>query len=201
MGPSLVFGSTVHLATAIWLAHQGASRGSFCMMSSTHGRWCGPRATCHCNPQAPPGPTCCLDSALTNSSVVEDIGELCDLLFCVPLGSDIWPQHLVEPLFVGIYLFTWYKPWQSRGTSLLDDVAGYLSSLWYDVFDWAWDTLCKLFFKAWSLDSLSLSMAWEVLLCSWQWRISHCKAAGWSWWLLNSGCRGWRLLFGGERQG
>jgi len=49
---------------------------------------------------------CCLDSALTNSSVVEDIGELCDLLFCVPLGSDIWPQHLVEPLFVGIYLFT-----------------------------------------------------------------------------------------------
>jgi hypothetical protein len=107
------------------------------------------------------------------------LGKICDLIFIVPLGSDVWPQHHFEPLFVGIYFsLTHHRPWRLRGTPLLDDVADKLSGLPHNALDWGWDILRQLLRQMRSLDSLSPSMAREVLLRNGQWGISHCKTSG-----------------------
>jgi hypothetical protein len=58
---------------------------------------------------------------------------------------------------------------------LLDNVAGKSSGLSHDGLDWRWDILCQLLHQVRTLDSLSLSMAQEVLLHNGQWGISHAK--------------------------
>jgi hypothetical protein len=93
------------------------------------------------------------------------LGKLCDLIFQVPLGSDVWPHHHFEPLLVGIYFpLSRHRPWRLRDTPLLASMAVQLSSLSSDDFNWGGDILRQLLCQAWSLDSLSPSMARKLLL-------------------------------------
>ncbi len=92
--------------------------------------------------------------------------KLFDVLFFVPTGSDIWPANHHESLFIGIcFPLSHHRPWHLRGTPLMDLLVGKLSAL--SVADWNWggDILREFLGKARSLDSLSTSLAWEVLYC------------------------------------
>jgi hypothetical protein len=65
------------------------------------------------------------------------LGKICDLVFTVPLGTPFWPANMFEPLLIGLYLpLLSFSPWQFRRTSLLDHVAGQLSSLPRATHDW-----------------------------------------------------------------
>jgi hypothetical protein len=89
----------------------------------------------------------------------------CDIIFTVPLGSDVWPSHHFEPLIVGIYFpLTRHRPWRLRDTALLDDVASQLSNLPRDAFNWGGDILRKLLRQTQTLDTMSPRMARELLL-------------------------------------
>jgi hypothetical protein len=92
------------------------------------------------------------------------LGKICDLVFTVPLGTTMWPTDFFEPLVVGIYFpLLRYRPWQLRGTALLDNVESALSSLPRDAVYWGGDILHELFRQARTLGSMSPSVAWEML--------------------------------------
>jgi hypothetical protein len=60
------------------------------------------------------------------------LGKICDLIFTVPLGADIWPHHHCKPLVVGCYFpLLKHKPWRN--------VESQLSGLSRDTFDWGGD--------------------------------------------------------------
>jgi hypothetical protein len=47
-----------------------------------------------------------------------------DLHFVVPAGTEYWPAHLYEPLWVGIILpFVPFRPWQLKRAPLLVELA------------------------------------------------------------------------------
>jgi len=51
------------------------------------------------------------------------LGKICDLVFTVPIGTDIWGTSQFEPLIVGIaFPLCRYKPWRLWGTPLLESV-------------------------------------------------------------------------------
>lgn len=60
----------------------------------------------------------------------KNLGKICDLVFTLPLGTNLWPHTQFEPLIIGISLpLIRYNPWRLRGTALLESVEGTLRSL------------------------------------------------------------------------
>ena len=93
------------------------------------------------------------------------LAKLCDIIFLVPLGSDIWPSSHFEPLLIGIYFpLSHHRPWRFQNTPLLDDLAGKLSSLPCSDFNWGGNLLREFLCTAGALDSMPPSVARKLLL-------------------------------------
>jgi len=107
------------------------------------------------------------------------LGKICDLVFTVPLGTPFWPANMFEPLLIGLYLpLLSFSPWQFRRTSLLDHVAGQLSSLPRATHDWGGDILRQLFGQTGALATLSPRLARQMLQGDRPRRVPDCPASG-----------------------
>jgi hypothetical protein len=92
------------------------------------------------------------------------LGKICDLVFTVPVGSDIWGHSLFEPLIVGIsFLLCKHRPWRLRGTPMLARVEGLLRDLPETSPQWGGHILRQLCFQARSLDAMSPSLVRALL--------------------------------------
>jgi len=92
------------------------------------------------------------------------LGKVCNLIFTIPLGSDIWDLTNFEPLIAGIYLpLSRHKPWNLRGTPMLERVERMLREVPPSDPRWGRSVLRELLFQARSLESMSSSMVRSML--------------------------------------
>jgi hypothetical protein len=93
------------------------------------------------------------------------LGKICDVVFCVPLGTQAWPETMFEPLLIGLYFpLLSFSPWQLQRTSFLDGVARQLSSLPRASHNWGGgDILCQLYRQTGTLATLSSRLARSLL--------------------------------------
>jgi hypothetical protein len=93
------------------------------------------------------------------------LGKICDLIFTVPVGSDVWPLFHHEPLIVGLYLpLSRHRPWRLQGTPFVDLVARELSDLPATDNNWGGNILCKFLQQARKLESMPQCMVRPLLL-------------------------------------
>jgi hypothetical protein len=53
------------------------------------------------------------------------LNKICDLVFTLPIGNDLWTDSQFEPLIIGLSLpLSRHAPWKLRGTPLLDGLEG-----------------------------------------------------------------------------
>lgn len=61
----------------------------------------------------------------------KQLSKVVDVLFNVPVGTNIWPSHMHEPVLVGIvFPLPDRQPWTLRRTKLMADAQSELSGLW-----------------------------------------------------------------------
>jgi hypothetical protein len=85
--------------------------------------------------------------------------KVCNLIFTIPLGSEIWYLTNFEPLIAGIYLpLSRHKPWNLRGTPMLERVERMLHEMPPSDPRWGRSVLRELLFQARSLETMSSSM-------------------------------------------
>jgi hypothetical protein len=92
------------------------------------------------------------------------LGKACDLVFTVPIGTDIWHYSQFEPLIVGIsFPLSRHKPWRLRGTPMLESVERALREVPQATAGWGGCILRELFLTTRSLDSMSTGMVRKML--------------------------------------
>jgi hypothetical protein len=92
------------------------------------------------------------------------LGKICNLVFTVPLGSDVWNHSQFEPLIVGLYLpLSRHKPWNLRNTLMLERVERMLREMPPTHPRWGRVVLRELLQQARSLESLPSSVVRSLL--------------------------------------
>jgi hypothetical protein len=92
------------------------------------------------------------------------LGKICDLVFTVPAGTDIWSYSQYEPLIVGLYLpLSKHRPWKLRGTPMLERVERLLRKLPLSDIGWGRHILRKLLKQARELETLQESVVRSLL--------------------------------------
>jgi hypothetical protein len=95
------------------------------------------------------------------------LNKLCDLVFKVQTGLDVWNLTQFEPFVVGICLpFSRHPPWRVRGTSLLDGMGRLLRGLPASKDGWGRAILQQFLEQSWSLESMQPSLVWDLLCTS-----------------------------------
>lgn len=90
--------------------------------------------------------------------------KICDLVFTIPAGSDIWPLTHFEPLIVGICLpLSRHLPWKLKGTPMLVQMEGVLRGLSTLDHRWGQTILRQLLQQARELESLHPSLVRSFL--------------------------------------
>jgi hypothetical protein len=90
--------------------------------------------------------------------------KVSDLHFVVPAGTEYWPSHMYEPLWIGIILpFVPFRPWQLKRAPLLVELARKLCEVCKDHDVAARNILRKLLKLPRRLAKLSPSVASGVL--------------------------------------
>jgi hypothetical protein len=90
--------------------------------------------------------------------------KVSDLHFVVPVGTEYWPSHMYEPLWIGIILpFVPFRPWQLKRAPLLVELARKLCEVCKDHDVAARNILRKLLKLPRRLAKLSPSVASGVL--------------------------------------
>jgi len=105
------------------------------------------------------------------------MSKICDLIFTVPIGSDIWIDSQFEPLVVGLCLpLSRHPPWRLKGTALLDRVERLLRDLPMSDPRWGGGVLRELLKRTRALEGMSTSLVREVLHSAGQQRVPNSKA-------------------------
>ena len=92
------------------------------------------------------------------------LGKVCDLVFTVPVGADIWGVSQYEPLIVGLsFPLIKHRPWRLRDTPMLARVAGLLRELPETSPQWGGHLLRELCLKTRTLDALPAGMVRHLL--------------------------------------
>ncbi len=92
------------------------------------------------------------------------MSKICDLMFTVPVGSDVWDDSQFEPLVVGLcFPLSRNSPWKLKGTPVLDGVERLLRTLPLSDRGWGRSILRKLFKQTRSLDRMPASLVREML--------------------------------------
>lgn len=92
------------------------------------------------------------------------LNKICDLVFYVPIGTDLWSTSQFEPLIVGLSLpLCRHPPWKLRQTPMLDRVDRLLRGLPLSDSRWGGSILRQLLQQSGSLDSLQSSVVWPLL--------------------------------------
>jgi hypothetical protein len=92
------------------------------------------------------------------------LGKVCNLIFTVPIGSDVWALSQFEPLIVGLYLpLSRHKPWNLRNTPLLERVERLLREMPATHPRWGRIVLRELLQQARALESMSAGMVRKLL--------------------------------------
>jgi len=92
------------------------------------------------------------------------MSKICDLIFTVPTGTDIWIDSQYEPLVVGLSLpLSRHPPWQLKGTPLLDGVERALRDLPLSHHCWGRSILRELLQRTRALEGMSESLVRKVL--------------------------------------
>jgi len=95
------------------------------------------------------------------------LGKICDLVFTVPLGTNVWHYSQFEPLVVGIaFPLSRHAPWRLRGTPMLESVEGALRGVPPVTPGWGGRILRELFISAGTLETMSSSMVRDLLFAS-----------------------------------
>lgn len=103
---------------------------------------------------------------LMSASWQKSLGKLCNMIFTIPLGTDMWPLGYHELLAVGFCLpLSCHRPWHLKDTPFMDWVVrALLSSLPTTSLNWGGDILHIFFCQARSPDSLPSRVAQKMLL-------------------------------------
>jgi hypothetical protein len=92
------------------------------------------------------------------------LSKVCDLVFTVPVGTDVWPRSHHEPLLVGIaFPLIIHRPWRLRGSKLMDSADRDLRHLQTTTPQWGGTLLRELFLCTGGLDQLSEGVVWSML--------------------------------------
>ncbi len=92
------------------------------------------------------------------------LSKICDLIFTVPIGSDLWAFSQHEPLIVGVCLpLSRHSPWKLRGTPMLVRVDRLLRQLPPATHQWGRDILRELLQQARRLETLPEGVVWPLL--------------------------------------
>jgi hypothetical protein len=95
------------------------------------------------------------------------LNKICDLVFYIPVGTDLWPDSQFEPLIVGLSLpLSRHPPWKLRSTPMLDRVDRLLRGLPLSDCRWGRSILRELLKQARSLDSMQSSVVRPLLQAS-----------------------------------
>ena len=95
------------------------------------------------------------------------LGKICNLVFTVPLGADIWSTSQFEPLIVGLYLpLSRHKPWNLRNTPMLERVERLLRDMPPAHPRWGRLVLREFLQQVRALESMSAGMVRELLYSS-----------------------------------
>jgi hypothetical protein len=77
------------------------------------------------------------------------LSKACDLIFTVPIDSDVWDANQFEPLLIGLYLpLSSNAPWRHKGTPRVDEVLRSVSKVWKESFERASPILRKFLVKS-----------------------------------------------------
>lgn len=102
--------------------------------------------------------------ALMTVTFRKQLGKVADILFTVPVGTNIWPSHMYEPVFVGIVFPLPNRfPWTLRNTKLMADARETLSGVWTRDCTREGSHLRELCLQARDLHDMSGSVACELL--------------------------------------
>ena len=94
----------------------------------------------------------------------KQLSKVCDVIFTIPVGSDVWGLHQHEPLLLGLALpLIKHRPWRLRGVPILERVGRNLSELSPSAPGWGRDILRELLQFMRGLDSMQESLVWEML--------------------------------------
>jgi hypothetical protein len=94
----------------------------------------------------------------------KSLNKSCDLVFEVPIETDVWSNTQFEPLIIGICLpLSRHSLWKLRGTALLDRVGRLLRGLPTSDIRWGRTILQQLLQQTRSLESLHTSMVRDLL--------------------------------------
>jgi hypothetical protein len=92
------------------------------------------------------------------------LGKMCDLVFTIPVGTDVWDLSQFEPLIVGIsFPLIRHKPWRLRGTPMLESVERSLRALPQATHGWGRSLLRELLLCTRALDAMSEGMVRKML--------------------------------------
>ena len=70
---------------------------------------------------------------LCTSQWLRHLFKAADFVFEVPVGTDMWPKNMHEPLLIGIlFPFISIKPWQLRNTNKMHAVGRQLRKVFQD---------------------------------------------------------------------
>jgi hypothetical protein len=87
-----------------------------------------------------------------------------DIVFNLPVGSDVWSREMHEPLTIAIFFpYLSRKPWELRKSPLLVDLERKLPKVFKDCESTGWHLLSELFDLAQELHKMSIRDLREVL--------------------------------------
>jgi hypothetical protein len=87
------------------------------------------------------------------------MSKVCDFVFTVPVGTDIWPDTHHEPLIIGLALpLIIHRPWRLRGTQPLESTLDNLRHLPKTTPQWGGVVLHQLLLFTGGLDQLQASV-------------------------------------------
>jgi hypothetical protein len=95
-------------------------------------------------------------------------GKVCDLVLTTPAGEEFWGEEMYEPLLIMFYFpllphHRRFKPWQLKGTKLVDWIERYVHRMQSSSEPVDWSCLRKLLIQARSIPSMSESVARDLL--------------------------------------
>jgi hypothetical protein len=92
------------------------------------------------------------------------LSKVCDVVFTIPVGTDIWGYSQHEPSILRItFPFIKHRPWRLQNMKLMEKAQSKLQSLPSTSPEWGGSILCKLCLQSRGLDQLLEDMMWTML--------------------------------------
>ncbi len=92
------------------------------------------------------------------------MSKVCDIVFTVPIGTDIWGYSQHEPLIVGIaFPLISHRPWRLRGSKFMVEAQSNLQGLKLSTSEWGRVVLCELCLQLRRLDTMPEGVVWYLL--------------------------------------